>query len=171
MEECQRDIKELPELSLPGCTLFRLHGTSFLLVFGGYYVDEEIPSSDLIVINLRFLEWWFADVQGGPVTARIDPTIVAIDQRLYVFGGYRNFTDSGDPHSSYSIAALSEDGSTWNWDVIDASYSSDVPEGTIFGGATPVYKNYEKILLTPWRTTNSDVSRKPEFQLLTVTPV
>lgn len=147
----------MPQLSLPACTLLRLHGTSFLLVFGGFEPDEEVSTSRLIVINLRYLEWWFAEFQGEPALGRIEPTIVAIDKRLYVFGGYKRFGRNPEPHTSFSIAKLTEDEWTWRWKARDVPYSANVPQGTIFSRATPVYHG-AKILLTPWRTTNCDVS-------------
>lgn len=87
---------------------------------------------------------------AGIVTARIDPTMVAIDRKLYIFGGYKYFRGQGGAHASYSIAALSDDGKTWEWEVRDVPYPEIVPPGTIFAEATAVY-NGVKILLTPWR--------------------
>ncbi len=155
VEERNREFKELPLLSLPDCKLFRFHGTSLILIFGGFDVDAGKASCRLIVVDLKYLEWWYQPVEGGHVAGRIDPTIVVIDKKLYIFGGYRRFGGNGSPHRSYSIAALSDDGD-WHWDARDVPYPSDIPEGLAFGRATPIYGG-EKILLTPWRTTNHDV--------------
>ena len=157
LESCQRKCKRIPELSSPGHTLFRLHATSFLLLFGGYDANSEQVSSKLIVIDLRHLEWWYQPVEGGVPTGRIDPTMVTVGQKLYIFGGYRRFGgDFGDPHNSYCIASLSDDGKAWSWEVRDVPYSEKIPPGTRLGRATPIY-NGTKILLTKWRTTNDDV--------------
>ncbi len=129
-----------------------MHDTSFILIFGGYDVDAEETCGELIVINLRHLEWWYQTIKGGPVAGRIDPTIVVVNQKLYIFGGYRHFEDNGAPHASYSIATLS-DSDNWHWEARDIPYPQNVPVGTIFGKAVSVYKGM-KILLTPWRTTN-----------------
>ena len=131
--------------------------TSFLLLFGGYDADSEQVSSKLIVVDLRHLEWWYQPVEGGVPTGRINPTMVTIGQKLYVFGGYRRYGgEFGDPHHSYCIASLSDDGKAWSWEVRDVPYSEKIPPGTILGRATPIY-NGTKILLTKWRTTNDDV--------------
>jgi hypothetical protein len=84
--------------------------------------------------------------------------MVAINQtrKLFIFGGYRNFEGNGGPHASYSIASLSDDGRAWSWELVDVPYPNNIPPGTILGRATTIYKG-EKILLTPWRTTNDDV--------------
>lgn len=154
-EERNRELKELPLLSLPDCQFFRFHGTSLILIFGGFDVDTEKASNKLIMVDLKYFEWWYQPVEGGDVAGRIDPTMVVIDQKLYVFGGYSHFKGNGSPLGSYSIAALSDDG-VWHWDGRDVPYSSDIPEGFAFGRATPIYGG-TKILLTPWRTTNSNV--------------
>lgn len=158
-------------LSLPTCELFRFHGTSLIVIFGGFDVHTEKASNKLIMVDLKYLEWWYQPVEGGDVAGRIDPTMVVIDEKLYIFGGYSHFEKNGDgngegnsegngngngsPHRSYSIAALSDDG-VWHWDTRDVPYSSDIPEGLAFGRATPIYGG-KKILLTPWRTTNNNV--------------
>lgn len=158
-DSCQRKCKRIPELISPGHTLFRIHETSYLLLFGGYDADSEKTSSKLIVIDLRHLEWWYQPVEGGAATGRINPTMVAIDRtrKLFIFGGYRNFEGNGEPHVSYSIASLSNDGRAWSWELVDVHYPDNIPPGTILGRATTIYKG-EKILLTPWRTTNDNVS-------------
>jgi len=161
-DSCQRNYKRIPELILPGHALFRIHETSFLLLFGGYDADAEEASSRLIVIDLRHLEWWYQPVEGGIASGRVNPTMVAIDQtrKLFIFGGYRNFEGNGEPHSSYSIASLSDNGRAWSWELVDAPYPNNIPPGTILGRATAIYKGI-KILLTPWRTTNNNVGFWP----------
>jgi hypothetical protein len=156
-ESCQRKCRRIPELTLPGHALFRLHETSFLLLFGGYDADSEQTSSKLIVVDLRHLEWWYQPVEGGIAAGRIDPTMVAVNRELYIFGGYRNFDGNGGPHNSYSIASLSDDGKAWSWEVRDVPYPENVPPGTILGRAATVYEG-TKILLATWRTTNDNVS-------------
>lgn len=152
-DDCKREPKELPRLTLADSTLFRHNDTSFILIFGGYDVDDEETSGKLIVVNLRHLEWWYQTIEGGPVEGRINPTIVTIDQKLYIFGGYRHFERDGAPHASYSIAALA-DGTTWRWEARDVPYPQNVPKGSIFGKAEPIYDG-GKILLLPWRTTSA----------------
>lgn len=155
-EELQRKQKPLPVLGLSACTLFRWHETSMLLLFGGYDNDAEEASSQIIVVDVTHSEWWFLTIEGEPVEGRIDPAIVAIDHKLFVFGGYRRYGRDPQPHRSYSIASLSDTGK-WTWEARDVAYTNIIPQGHIFGAAVPMYNN-TKILLTIGRTTGDEVS-------------
>ncbi|KAF8952006.1 hypothetical protein BDZ97DRAFT_1768983 [Flammula alnicola] len=154
-EELRRPPKRLPKLSLPGCTLLRIHDSSFIFIFGGFdYITDE-ATSRVIVIDLEHTAWWYLKLNGEAVNARINPAVVAIDDKLYIFGGYRKFGHDPQPHSSFSIAEYKAAEGIWHWAVRDAPYSNPVPEGHVFGQGISVY-NGTKILLTPGRLTNDD---------------
>lgn len=108
----------------------------------------ERVSSKIIVVNLDRLEWWYLRLEGEDVEARINPVVVAVDTKLYIFGGYKQF-ENCQPFHSYSVAEFLQD-QQWHWSVRDQPYSNIVPQGHSFGKAIPVY-NGAKILLTPGR--------------------
>lgn len=90
--------------------------------------------------------------------ARIEPVVISIDAKLYIFGGYKQLDDDDpQPCNSYSVAEFLPD-QQWHWTVRDQPYSNVVPKGHSFGKAIPVYKG-AKILLTPGRV--SDNVRDP----------
>ncbi|KAF9531118.1 hypothetical protein CPB83DRAFT_762070 [Crepidotus variabilis] len=154
----RRELRQLPLLSYPSCTLFRHHDTSFLLIFGGSRLNNETDEamSDLIVVNLSLFEWWYQPIGGGNVKGRIKPAIAVIGTQFFIFGGYENFEGDGSPITSYSVANLLNDG-TWKWDAarMDLEYPREVPAGMIFSEAIPVYDGL-KLFLTPGRTTGDE---------------
>jgi hypothetical protein len=84
------------------------------------------------------------------VEARIEPVVIAVDTKLYVFGGYKRLGHKDPlPYTSYSVAEFLPD-RRWQWTVRDHPYSNIVPKGQSFGAGIPVY-NGAKILLTPGR--------------------
>ena len=110
----------------------------------------EEASSKTIVVDLDHLEWWYLQLEGDDVEARIAPAVVAVDTKLYIFGGYRQLNDDDpQPFDSYSVAEFLQD-QRWHWTVRDQPYSNIVPQGHSFGKAIPVY-NGAKLLLTPGR--------------------
>ena len=124
--------------------------SSFIFIFGGYDTGTEEASSKTIVVDLDHLEWWYLQLEGDDVEARIAPAVVAVDTKLYIFGGYRQLNDDDpQPFDSYSVAEFLQD-QRWHWTVRDQPYSNIVPQGHSFGKAIPVY-NGAKLLLTPGR--------------------
>jgi hypothetical protein len=89
-------------------------------------------------------------VQGGPVNDRIHHSLVAIDNRIYVFGGKKEFDQQAPCFASYSIAEYSSDAGVWSWVVCDHPYPSHVPSLGYGGTAMAVYGG-KKILLTAGR--------------------
>ncbi|KJA23944.1 hypothetical protein HYPSUDRAFT_66037 [Hypholoma sublateritium FD-334 SS-4] len=147
--------KKLPRLSYPGCTLLRIHDSSFAFIFGGYDASLEKSHSGAIIVDLESRAWWNLPIEGRNISARIDPSVVAIGNKVYIFGGYRQFGDDPKPHNSLSIAEYLPDQGIWKWAVQDEPYSAPVPVGHVFGRACPVY-NGTKILLTPGRLTDDN---------------
>ena len=148
----------LPRLSYPGCTLLRINDSSFAFVFGGYDASLEMPHSGAIIIDLESQAWWHLpiDSDGRSISARIDPSVVAIGNKVYIFGGYRRFGDDPKPHESFSIVEYLPEQGIWKWAAQDEPYSAPVPVGHAFGRACSVY-NGTKILLAPGRLTDDNV--------------
>lgn len=127
-----------------------MDNSSFIFIFGGYDTGMEEASSKTIVVDLDHLEWWYLQLEGDDVEARIAPAVVAVDTKFYIFGGYRQLNDDDpQPFDSYSVAEFLQD-QRWHWTVRDQPYSNIVPQGHSFGKAIPVY-NGAKLLLTPGR--------------------
>lgn len=146
-EELLREKRCLPELSGPGLTLMRINNTSFILIFGGHSVDEDKAVSTLIAVDVDHLEWWYVRVEGGHVAARINPVVVAVEKKLYIFSGFKTFSKKQcHPFKSYSIATYSAPRGGWHWEARDVSYSG--LDHQLFGAGLPVYDG-KKILLTP----------------------
>lgn len=147
--ELSRKKQQLPRLGQPGLTLFRIHDSSFILIFGGYNLDENKSVSTLIAVDVDHREWWIVDVDGGAVSARINPVVVAVDHKIYIFGGDGKYSET-DPQSlkSYSIASYQSDLRRWRWDARDVPYPGFIPAHQVFGAGIAVY-NGKKIMLTP----------------------
>jgi len=128
--------------------MLSIDNSNFIFIFGGYDIDKEKASSKIIVVDLDHLEWWYLRLEGGDVEARIAPAIVAVDTKLYIFGGYDD-DYSRRLVNSYSVAEFLQD-QRWHWTIRDQPYSNIVPQGHSFGKAIPVY-NGAKLLLTPGR--------------------
>jgi len=127
----------------------RIHGTSFIFIFGGHSLDEEKAVSTLIAVDVDHLEWWYVRVEGGHVAARIKPVVVAVEQKLFIFSGCGRFSKT-DPQSfrSYSIASYQSALCRWTWEARDVPYSGFMPPDQVFGTGIVVY-NGKKIMLTP----------------------
>ena len=156
-EDRHRKATPLPQLSEPGCTILSIDNSSFIFIFGGYDHDKDEASSKIIVVDLDHLEWWYLRLEGDDVEARIAPAVVAVDTKLYIFGGHRQLDEDGDDElklfNSYSVAEFLQD-QCWHWTVRDQPYSNIVPQGYAVGKAIPVY-NGAKLLLTPGRILNN----------------
>ncbi|KDR76953.1 hypothetical protein GALMADRAFT_66355 [Galerina marginata CBS 339.88] len=157
--ELKREKRHLPALSHPGCTLWRYEGHSFIFLFGGYDAASDGASSKVVIINLKLREWWYED-RLGRTNPRIAPSIVAIGNKVYIFGGYKEL--EGDPQAcySYSIAEHRPEDpiSPWAWEVRDTPYSGHLPSDFVVGQAVAVYGG-KKILLAPGRLNHTDERR------------
>lgn len=141
---------ELPRLHCAASTFLHLNGGNFVLLFGGHNGAKDRVTSDLIAIDVDTLRWWYVKVHGGPVNDRIHHSLVAIDNRIYIFGGKREFDAQAPCHASYSIAEYSLDKGVWSWVVCDHPYPAHVPSLGHGGTAMAVYDG-KKVLLTPGR--------------------
>lgn len=136
----------------------RIHGTSIIFIFGGYSLDEDKALSSLIAVDVDHLEWWYVSVKGGQVAARINPVVVAVGQKIYIFSGYKRFSKTDThPFRSYSIASYSAL-HQWQWEARDVSYPAPAPTPQTFGVGMAVY-NGKKILLTPGKLYNKQEAR------------
>ncbi|KAF8152914.1 hypothetical protein B0H34DRAFT_861153 [Crassisporium funariophilum] len=148
--ELERKNKRLPALRAPGVSFLRIHNCGFLFLYGGYDEKDEVFST-LIAIDVDHHEWWYVNIKGGhvggDVASRINPATVAIDNRIYIFGGY-DHPEKRQSLNTYSIIQLKNNPCSWEWEVIDVPYSALVPPGHRFGVAVSVF-NGAKILLTP----------------------
>lgn len=139
----------MPRLGQPGLTLVRFHGTSFIFIFGGFSVEGDEPVSTLIAVDVDHREWWYVPVDGGPVSGRIKPVVVAVEQRIYIFGGCKKYSEA-NPQSlqSYCIAFYEPVHRKWTWEARDVPYPSLIPPDQVFDGGLAIY-NGKKIMLTP----------------------
>ncbi|KAJ6588127.1 hypothetical protein B0H19DRAFT_977992 [Mycena capillaripes] len=159
-EEEKLEIRNLPALTEASTAFISVGGGSFFLIFGGH--DTQNPKNDLIAVDLDLLTWWFAEVQGTPLRPRMGASMVAINNRLFIFGGRDQFSDDYPPIiRTYSIAEYSPQ-TRWTWRVSDAPLPPDLPLLGYNIRATPVYGG-QKILLTQGRVHNDnpiDLSRE-----------
>ena len=120
------------------------------MVFGGYDQAKSKRSSSLIAIDVDRHSWWWVRPEGVPVISRFSPTMVAIKNRLYIFGGLQDNVVL----KSYSIIEYAD--GAWRWVERDrhACYSdgSELPSGpfALSASAISLY-NGKQILLTPGR--------------------
>ncbi|KAF9480832.1 hypothetical protein BDN70DRAFT_992427 [Pholiota conissans] len=148
----EREIKPLPCVSLSGATLLRIENSSYIALFGGCN-EAAKATSELIIVDPKNRQWWTAKFKGEVrVSPRINPAVVAIGDRIYIFGGHRKF-DVWDqqPCHSYSVAqCLSK--VNWQWLTCDHPYPDwvQLPPGQCFKWACALYDD-TKILLTPYR--------------------
>ncbi|KDR73674.1 hypothetical protein GALMADRAFT_158153 [Galerina marginata CBS 339.88] len=162
--------RSLPILDQPGFTFLSINGLSFLLLFGGHKMathivgpkgrrDEESdelpvgPSSALFFIRVGVEKpyWWHEDDVGGQVQPRVNPLIVAIGKKVFVFGGTKKLakSDKDKPEQIFSFSVLEMDDKArkWIWTHRDIPYGVT---NLIFDDLTPVY-DQSVILLTPGR--------------------
>lgn len=130
-----------------------------MFVFGGHDPITNQVTSDLIAINVDDLSWWYVKIEGGPITGRIQSALVALDNRLYIFGGKKKFNTAGHSPSfaSYSAAEYVAD-QGWRWILRDQLYPPGLPSLGAGGKAIPVFGN-KKILLTSGRLGDYEVRR------------
>ncbi|KAF8909715.1 hypothetical protein CPB84DRAFT_1765288 [Gymnopilus junonius] len=151
-----REVKPLPSLSQPGIVLLELNNHPRIFIFGGYDAgDADGPSSTLIAVNTTHKEWYhveFEDSQLPPPAPRIDPILVGVDEKLYIFGGIKNFGDNWTYHRTFSIIdfQLNAPSRKCKWLIVDAPYPDNVPANQLFGKGLPI-NNGTAILLLPGR--------------------
>ncbi|KAF8961443.1 hypothetical protein BDZ97DRAFT_1829342 [Flammula alnicola] len=162
-------MRKLPILFGAALAPLHLNGRKLLLLFGGErYSDIVDPlakddanyrchaCSDLIAVDVVKKEWWVVKVEGGQIAPRINPVMVVVENKIFIFGGYKENgpNDTPDYLDSYSIAKYDHEAETWKWIASDRPYPDHV-SGTIFGAGVPVYDGMQ-ILLTPGRRKPTD---------------
>ncbi|KAF8189102.1 hypothetical protein K438DRAFT_1593661 [Mycena galopus ATCC 62051] len=158
--------RPLPALLEPGASVISVGGGTYFLIFGGYDVDNSTPTSELIAVDLELLIWWVVDIQGAPLRARMNASMVAVDNRLFIFGGRDEYAGHGEAPrpasliSTYSIAEYTPR-TRWTWRVSDAPLPPDLPLLGYNIQSTPVFKG-QKIMLAQGRTSDRpiDLSRE-----------
>ncbi|KDR80833.1 hypothetical protein GALMADRAFT_241303 [Galerina marginata CBS 339.88] len=161
--------KRLPALLGAGISLMEVGSCSLIFLFGGHNADEDNkPSSTLIAIDPERKEWWiveFEDEFPSPVP-RINPVLVAANQKLYIFGGIKQFEANWAHHKTYSIVDVElplAGPNRWKWAALDIPYPRIV-KNQIFGYALSVHDGM-MILLLPGRKTRK---AKLDFQFKTM---
>lgn len=120
------------------------------MIFGGYDQAKSELSAGLIAVDLDRLSWWWVRLEGPPVISRFSPTMVAIKNRLFIFGGLQDDLVL----RSYSIAEYAD--GAWRWTVRDhpACYpdGSELPSEpfALTASAVTLYQG-KQVLLTPGR--------------------
>lgn len=148
------EFRKLPALTEAACAIISVGGGTFFLIFGGH--DGENPTADLIAVDVEALIWWFVDVQGTQIRPRMTASMVAIENKIFIFGGRDEFDDKTPAIRTYSIAKYDPQ-TRWTWTVSDMPLPPDLPLLCSGLQAIPVY-NGQKILLTQGRIQNDAVS-------------
>ncbi|KAF9477642.1 hypothetical protein BDN70DRAFT_934032 [Pholiota conissans] len=142
----------LPAINVPGVALLRLETRSFVVMFGGFASNRA--RSQTLIIDPDRREWWELQIAGGDVVPRINPAMVGINNKIYIFSGYRQFGANTQAHQSYSIMEFDLDSGDCRWTTRDRPYPALVRAGQAFQDACSVFDGI-KILLTPGEPTES----------------
>ncbi|KAJ7870161.1 hypothetical protein B0H14DRAFT_2726315, partial [Mycena olivaceomarginata] len=145
-KEDRLEVKKLPALMEPASALISLSGGTYMFLFGGYDPESQAPTANLIAIDLDLLIWWYADVCGTPIVPRMSATMVAIKNRLFIFGGRTQWKDDSPAIATYSIA-IYDPQSQWTWAISDEFMPPETPPLGYGIQAIPI-DDGEKILLT-----------------------
>ena len=129
------------------------------MIFGGYDQAKSELSAGLIAVDLDRLSWWWVRLEGPPVISRFSPTMVAIKNRLYVFGGLQDNVVL----KSYSIIEYAD--GAWRW--VERDRHACYPDGSelpsepfaLTASAVTLYHG-KQVLLTPGR---KDVVSRLDF--------
>ncbi|KAJ3515855.1 hypothetical protein NLJ89_g1499 [Agrocybe chaxingu] len=152
-----RSTKPLPSLHMPGLAFTEIRGVPVVLIFGGYDRDLDEVSSKLIAINTLHLEWFYVTFEPprnlATIAPRFKPTVVALNERLYIFGGK---LAGKRPHlRTYSVAAFQPGTFQWKWVAADEPYPAEVKQAFRNG---VVVHGEQAILLGPGRTTDEPIN-------------
>ncbi|KAJ7672415.1 hypothetical protein DFH06DRAFT_1319837 [Mycena polygramma] len=154
------EVRPLPALTEASTALISVGGGTFFMIFGGH--NGQNPTSDLVAVDLDSLVWWFVEVGGTPLRPRMGASMVAVNSRLFIFGGRDQFVDNSPPIiRTYSIAEYNPQ-TRWTWRLSDSPLPPNLPLLGYAVQATPIYGG-QKILLTQGRIHNDkpiDMSRE-----------
>ncbi|KAK6974362.1 hypothetical protein R3P38DRAFT_3133480 [Favolaschia claudopus] len=149
----------LPKLTEAASAFIEVAGGRFFLLFGGYDLEAEGPTSRLIAIDLDLETWWFVDVRGTSIRPRMTASMVAIKNRLFIFGGRDNFETGSPTIGTYSIAEYTPE-SQWTWRVSDALMPGELPSLGYGIQCVPVFDG-QKILLFNGRSNDQLIDLSP----------
>ncbi|KAF8909716.1 hypothetical protein CPB84DRAFT_1765289 [Gymnopilus junonius] len=146
-----RKCRSLPSRSQAGLAFLEIRGQPMIFIFGGHDVgNPEGPSSTLIAINMELREWYIVEIEKNDFEApapRVRPTLVGVNEKLYIFGGIQKFSDPWVHHRTYSIIEFQPSSRKWKWVAVDVPYPATVPAGKVFGHGIPVYGGLMILLL------------------------
>jgi hypothetical protein len=148
----------LPRLHQPALAPYYIGHKKFMLLFGGR--NKKALTSDLVAVNLDDLTWFVIQVEGDPVIPRRSSSMVTVDNRVFIFGG-SGCRGRGDSKilNTYCVAEYTNHDMKWRWVVRDEPFPEHIPSLGQGLNATSVYGG-KKILLTPGRDGDDDVSRR-----------
>ncbi|KAJ7243581.1 hypothetical protein B0H12DRAFT_1188503 [Mycena haematopus] len=164
---CKVPHRKLPALMQPASTIISIDEGTYFLLFGGH--NARNPTSELIAVDLDLLIWWVVDVQGKTPQgktplARMSASMVAVDNRLFIFGGRYDFADNAVIHT-YSIAEYNPGTRRWTWEVSDTPIPTQIPSMGYLTESVSVL-NGQKILLMQGKTSNNPIDMSCESTVL-----
>ncbi|TFK32387.1 hypothetical protein BDQ12DRAFT_502421 [Crucibulum laeve] len=154
----EQKYTKLPALLEPACTIMKLEGGTYFLIFGGYDAEKECTTSELIAVDLDSLEWFYIPVSGGSVANRTSAEIIAIRNHLFVFGGRKEPNNRAPPYASYSVIEYNPNVGTWSWELCDQPFPFSRTAHPLGYNivATAIYAG-KKILLTPGQISDARI--------------
>ncbi|KAJ7883639.1 hypothetical protein B0H14DRAFT_2214073, partial [Mycena olivaceomarginata] len=145
--------KELPALNEPASSLTSVDGGTYMFLFGGHDPKSKKVTADLIAINMDSFIWWYVEIPGSPAP-RMSATMVAIRNKIFIFGGRNKFEDDSSGIAAYSMAVYNPQAG-WTWAVSDRPLPSALSPLGYSIRATPMDDGAE-ILLTRGYVDNSE---------------
>ncbi|KAJ7795496.1 hypothetical protein B0H14DRAFT_2391580, partial [Mycena olivaceomarginata] len=146
--------KEVPALNEPASSLTSVDGGTYMFLFGGHDPKSKKVTADLIAINMDSFIWWYVEIPGSPAP-RMSATMVAIRNKIFIFGGRNKFEDDSSGIAAYSMAVYNPQAG-WTWAVSDRPLPSTLSPLGYSIRATPM-DNGAEILLTRGYVDNSEV--------------
>ncbi|KAK6996280.1 hypothetical protein R3P38DRAFT_2655342 [Favolaschia claudopus] len=114
------DIFSLPALIEVASAISTVEGKRHMFLFGGCDEDGN-PSGGLIAVDLNSFAWFNIEIPRHIPVPRLSATMVAVENRLFIFGGRTKYEDNSPFLSTFSVACYNaEDG--WSWQCVDQQY-------------------------------------------------
>ncbi|KAL0951869.1 hypothetical protein HGRIS_008529 [Hohenbuehelia grisea] len=140
--------KPLPARLGVAAAIMHIESRTFLFLFGGTSSgdSETPPSSELLAIDVDEKKWVVVRPTHGTVKGRMNACMVALNNKLFIFGGRQ---DLDTPMHSFSVAEYDAEKDTWDWVVSDRPYPEHVPKPPKLGIQATVTSNGQSIFLVP----------------------
>lgn len=164
--------KPLHCLGQPGCALWRCGNISLVFMFGGYGLEADKPNARVIIINPSAREWWYEEGldRGGP-TPCTAPSLVTIDNRIFIFGGYQSYDIDPQACHSYNILRWEPPSaaprSRWHWQSCNTPYKLPMPANAVVGQAVSVYGS-KFFFLVPGKTNDQDKNNRVSMHYIKI---